>query len=108
MILERHLGDVGCMLGRIKRLFIVYMEKTYRDPLSASLKMGDFTDNVKQFLVLLREAVVDYYSLACFAQDEQANLFIANEENILSACTAILFKDPTFYAQTFNIVNHYC
>lgn len=32
MLLERHLGDVGCMLGRVKRLFVLYMEKTYRDP----------------------------------------------------------------------------
>jgi hypothetical protein len=108
MMLERHLGDVGCILGRIKRLFIVYIEKTFRDTAAASLRMGDFTDNVKQFLVILREAVVDYYSLGEWAEAEHPNLFIANDENILSACTAILFKDPTFYAQTFAIVSHYC
>lgn len=96
------------MLGRIKRLFIVYIEKTYRDTVAASLRMGDFTDNVKQFLVVLREAVIDYYDLASFAEGDQANSFITNEENILSACTAILFKDPSFYAQTFAIVSHYC
>lgn len=79
MILERHLGDVGCMLGRIKRLFIVYIEKTYRDTLAASLRMGDFTDNVKQFLVILREAVIDYYGLAAFAETKQPNFFIAND-----------------------------
>jgi hypothetical protein len=67
------------MLGRIKRLFIVYIEKTYRDAATASLHMGDFTDNVKQFLVVLREAVIDYYGLETFAEGEQANLFIANE-----------------------------
>lgn len=79
MILERHLGDVDCMLGRIKRLFLVYMEKTYRDTIAASLKIGDYIDNVKQFLVVLREAVVDYYNLPSFSDTEQANLFIAND-----------------------------
>lgn len=70
--------------------------------------MGDFTDNIKQFLVVLREAVIDYYGLSEWGVGDHPNLFIANEENILSACTALLFKDPTFYAQTFAIVNHYC
>lgn len=70
--------------------------------------MGDFTDNVKQFLVVLREAVIDYYGLSVFAEPSQANFFIANDENILSACTAILFKDTAFYTQTFAIVNQYC
>ncbi len=77
MLLERHLGDVGCMLGRIKRLFVLYMEKTYRNPTAASERMGDFTDDIKQFLVVLREAVVDYYGLGSFG-DEQPNLFLTN------------------------------
>jgi hypothetical protein len=68
MILERHLGDIDCMLGRIKRLFVVYMEKAFRDPVATSLKIGDFIDNVKQFLVVLREAVIDYYNLGSFAE----------------------------------------
>lgn len=77
MLLERHLGDVGCMLGRVKRLFVLYMEKTYRDPEASSVRMGDFTDDIKQFLVVLREAVVDYYSLGSFG-NEEPNLFLAN------------------------------
>jgi hypothetical protein len=67
MILERHLGDINCMLGRIKRLFIVYMEKTHRDTVAASLRIGDFIDSIKQFLVILREAVIDFYNLGSFA-----------------------------------------
>ena len=69
MILERHLGDTDCMLGRIKRLFILFVEKTYRDPAAASLKIGDFIDDVKQFLVVLREAVIDYYCLSAFGEE---------------------------------------
>jgi hypothetical protein len=65
-------------------------------------------DNVKQFLVLLREAVWDYYNLRSFSEFTPGNLFIANEENVLSACTAILFKQPAFYSQVFAVVATYC
>jgi hypothetical protein len=75
MILEKHLGEINCMLGRIKRLFIVYLEKTYRDLVAASKIIGDYIDDVKQFLVLLREAVMDYYNLWSFGED---NSFILN------------------------------
>ena len=80
MILERHMADISCMLGRIKRLFIVYVEKTYRDPIATSQNIGNFVDNIKQFLMILKEAVIDYYNLNTYAEgEEHVNLFIAND-----------------------------
>lgn len=58
------------MIGRIKRLFIVYIEKTFRNRVEASLKIGDFIDHIKQFLALLRETVIDYYNLQSFVESD--------------------------------------
>jgi len=56
-------------------------------------------------LVILKEAVIDYYNLTSFGEgDEANNMFIANEENVLSACTAILFRDHNFYKIVFNAI----
>jgi hypothetical protein len=107
MILERHLSDQDCILARIRRLFLSHFEETYRDTEYAGLRAGDFVDDVKQFLVLLRESVFDFYNLASFAEFYPGNLFIANDENVLSACTAILFKDPVFYTQAFAVACNY-
>ncbi len=57
------------MLGRIKRLFIVYIEKTYRNSVEASFKIGEYIDHIKQFLALLRETVIDYYNLTSFVEN---------------------------------------
>jgi len=48
------MNDLNCMLGRIKRLFILYIEKTFRDPIKTSLKIGYLVDHVKQFLNILK------------------------------------------------------
>jgi hypothetical protein len=108
MILERHLGDSDCILARIRQVYLLHFEEAYRDAEKTSLRAGDFVDDVKQFLVLLREAVFDYYNLGSFAECHPANPFIANDDNVLSACTAILFKHPTFYAQAFAVAVSYC
>jgi hypothetical protein len=36
MILEKHLGDENCMLGRIMRLFIIFIEMNFNDAITAS------------------------------------------------------------------------
>jgi len=68
MVLENHLNDVSCTLGRIQRLFILYIEKTYRNVSKADKNIGHFVDNVKQYLLLIRESVIDYYSLEIFRE----------------------------------------
>lgn len=50
----------------------------------------------------------DYYNLASFAEFHPGNIFIANDDNVLSACTAILFKNPSFYSQAFAVACSYC
>jgi len=67
MILERHLSDINCMLGRIKRLFTVFIEKNYRDPVSTGCHIDELVDNIKQFIMILKESVYDYYHLSSFA-----------------------------------------
>lgn len=54
------------MLGRIKRLFIVFVEKNYRDPVTTGCHIDELVDNIKQFIMVLKEAVYDYYHLSSF------------------------------------------
>jgi hypothetical protein len=77
-ILEIHLNDAACVLGRIKAEFIKVMGRKYSDPVAASVVLGDFVDDVKQFLLLMKQGVVDYYGLGSFAEGE-VNMLIANE-----------------------------
>jgi len=45
----------------------------------SSEQIGDYVDSIKQFLMILREAVIDYYVLRSFAEEQEgSNLFIAN------------------------------
>ncbi len=67
-ILEIHLNDATCVLGRIKAEFIKVMARKYSDAEVASAALGDFVDDVKQFLLLMKQGVVDYYGLASFAE----------------------------------------
>lgn len=50
----------------------------------------------------------DYYNLGSFAEFHPGNIFIANDDNVLSACTAILFKNSSFYTQAFAVASNYC
>lgn len=51
---------------------------------------------------------MDYYNLSVFSRgEENGNSFISNEENILSSCTAILFRDHAFYSCLFNLIVHH-
>jgi hypothetical protein len=60
---------------------------------------------VQAFLAVLNAAVMDYYSLRTFSRDEPgSNMFISNDENILSTCTAILFRDQLFYNCLFQAI----
>lgn len=56
------------MLGRIMRLFIVFIEMNFKDPATASEHIDSFVDNIKQYLVILKEAVIGYYNLNSFAK----------------------------------------
>lgn len=96
MILEKHLADPQCVLGQIKRRFVEFIIRNYSD--YSAGRVSELVDSVNQFLKILKEAVIDYYNLNSFAEGEAAhNPFIANEDNILSVTTAILFKDKLLY-----------
>jgi len=106
-ILERHLADTSCVLGRIKKVFVDFFEQNYRDSAAASKKLDYIIESVQQFLELLRDAVMDYYNLATFAPpNDGANMFISNDDNILSTVTAIVFRDHTFYNCLFNLISY--
>lgn len=76
-ILEIHLNDPTCVLGRVKIEFIKVMARKYNEPVVASGALGDFVDDIKQFLLLIKQGVVDYYGLASFAEGK-VNMLIAN------------------------------
>lgn len=98
MILEKHLGEPKCVLGQIKRRFVEYVVRSFSEYSGGVQRMSELIDSVNQFLKILKEAIIDYYNLNSFAEGELAhNPFIANEDNILSVTTAILFKDKPFY-----------
>jgi hypothetical protein len=59
-------------------------------------------------MTILKEAIIDYYNLNSFADGEPyANSFIANEENLLSICNSIFFKDKVFYDIVFSALVKY-
>jgi hypothetical protein len=98
MILERQLGEPKCVLAQIKKKFVDYIVRNFSDYSNAAAKMSELIDSVNQLIKILKEAVIDYYNLNSFAEGELAhNPFIANEDNLLSITTAILFKDKLFY-----------
>ncbi len=70
--------------------------------------MENFVNDVNQYLLLMKEAVIDYYNLKIFRESKWHNSFLANEENILSICITILFKDNTFYSIAFGNIAEYC
>jgi len=56
-----------------------FVIKNFGDVKESSEQIGDYVDSIKQFLMILREAVIDYYVLRSFAEEQEgSNLFIAN------------------------------
>jgi hypothetical protein len=54
MILEKHFADNENMLCKIQKTFINYMKKIYSDPKIACRDIEGLTNNIKQFLILMR------------------------------------------------------
>lgn len=98
MILEKHLSDPRCMLAQIKKRFIDYVVRNFSESNNAAGRMSELIDSVNQLVKILKEAIIDYYNINSFAEGEVAhNPFIANEDNLLTITTSILFKDKPFY-----------
>ena len=76
-ILEIHLNDMSCILGRVKSEFIKLMVKKYGETAKEAAAVTNFVDDVTQFLIILKLGVMDYYSLSTFA-DNSINFLIAN------------------------------
>ncbi len=77
MVIEKHFTDDKCILSRLQKVFISYMNRFYSDPKIASRDIEVMTNQIKQFLILMRETVFDYYNLASFA-DEDLHALITN------------------------------
>ena len=54
------------MLFQIKKKFIDFVYIFHSDPLATAQKMATMVDSVNQFMVILKEAVIDYYHLPTF------------------------------------------
>ena len=76
----------------------------YKDVNRFAKEIDGFVKNIKIFLSLLQETVIDYYKLTSFAE---INSFISNRDNILSTCTAIIFRDLHFYNLLINYLSFY-
>ena len=68
MILEKHFNNPECMLHQIKKKFIEYVNINYSDPFFTAQRMGHFVDSINQFMVILKEGVIDYYYLTSFGE----------------------------------------
>lgn len=103
MIIEKHFNQPDCMFYHIKRKFIDFVCHSYYDSKVTAGKMGEFVDSINQFMMIIREAIFDYYNLNMFGEGEMFhNPFIVNEENILSLVRTIFFKEKCFYDCVFN------
>jgi hypothetical protein len=86
------------MLAQIKRRFIDYVVRTFSDCTGGAGRMSELIDSVNQIVKILKEAIIDYYHINSFAEGEAThNPFIANEDNLLTITTSILFKEKHFY-----------
>lgn len=103
MTIEKHMNDDKCILARLQRVFISFMKKFYSDPQIASREIEAMTNQIKQYLILMRETVFDYYNLGSFT-DEDLHALITNEENVLTVLTSILFKEKEFYQLVCNAI----
>jgi hypothetical protein len=72
------MSDEKNILCQIQKAFINFVGKFYSDPKIASRDIENLTLNVKQYLVLLREAIFDYYNIGSFVDEELYGL-ITNE-----------------------------
>ena len=102
MILEKHLNDPDSMLYHLKKKFMDHICLSHADSAATAQRMPHFVDSINQFMAIFKESVIDYYYLPSFAEGEQfENPFIANDENILSICRTIFFKEKPFYETIF-------
>ena len=69
--------------------------------------MESLINTTKQFLVVWKEAVHDFYNIHIFASEEVNNNLIANDENLLNVLTSILFKNEKFYSFLFDTVKEF-
>lgn len=56
------------MFYHIKKKFIEFILLNYSNPELTAQKMGHFVDSINQFMVILKEGVVDYYYLSSFGE----------------------------------------
>ena len=107
MMLEKHFNDPNCILFKIKKRFIEFITRNYGESVDIS-KIDELIDSINQFMIIMKEVLIDYYNLTSYAEDgPHSNNFITNEENILSICNSIFFKDHHFYETIFAFIARY-
>lgn len=109
IILEKHLTDKDNKLYYIIQIFCESLFQKYpvKKPMSL-VDLEELVNQIKIFLVLLRNAVEDFYNTRTFYDlEEKCNNLITNPENILTTVTAILFKNAKFYDHIFKIFQFY-
>lgn len=60
------MADEKNILSKIQKTYINYMKRFYSDPKVSSRNIEFLTNNIKQYLILIRETVYDFYNLMSF------------------------------------------
>ena len=68
MMLEKHFNNPDCMFFHIRRKFIDFVCLYYTDTIITPQIMAHFVDSINQFMVILKEAIIDYYHLTSFGE----------------------------------------
>ena len=63
-VVERHLGDMSCILGCIMEAFVHWFSRKYSE--GQNLQPVTLVRQAKNFVILLKETVIDYYQLHTF------------------------------------------
>ena len=85
-MLEKHFNDPNCILFKIKKRFIEFITRNYGESVDIS-KIDELIDSINQFMIIMKEVLI--------------------EENILSICNSIFFKDHHFYETIFAFIARY-
>lgn len=107
VIMESHLNNPQNILCRIKNCFIDSIIVSFTSKKVTEKLMESLINTTKQFLVVWKEAVHDFYNIHIFASEEVNNNLIANDENLLNVLTSILFKNEKFYSFLFDTVKEF-
>lgn len=74
MLMENHFSNERSIISHIKRCFVSSIQKEFSNIKVTGKVMEDLINSIKQFLVILKEVVIDYYYIDSWAELPQGQL----------------------------------